>query len=281
MLSKPTPNPNPLPLPLFSLIIFSILSLGFQSSSAYTFIYGGCSQARYQPGSTYQSNLNSLMTSLANSASSSLYKTFTSGSSSDTVYGLYQCRGDLGTADCGRCVQNAASQLGLVCPNAFAAGLQLDACFLRYENTNFIGKLDTTLVYKKCSKSSSGDSEFLERREDVFGAVMAGGGGFRVGGSGLVQGVGQCVGDLATGDCAACLETAVTTLRNVCGAALAGDSYLAQCYVRYWASGYYSHSSPGSSSEDDVGRTVAIIIGVLAGVALLVVVLSFLRKAAS
>ncbi|RZC73361.1 hypothetical protein C5167_048836 [Papaver somniferum] len=34
-----------------------------------------------------------------------------------------------------------------------------------------------------------------------------------------------------------------------------------------------------SSSEDNVGRTVAIIVGVLAGVAVIIVLLSFLRKA--
>ncbi|XP_058086207.1 plasmodesmata-located protein 8 [Magnolia sinica] len=262
-------------------LLFLLLHISLSQSSPHLFIYGGCSQPKYQPNSPFQSNLNNLLSSLSNSASQSSYNSLATGNDSSTppdaaVYGLYQCRGDLSTADCASCVQSAVAQLGLVCVYAYAAGLQLDGCFVRYDNVNFLNRLDTTLMYKKCSPSTSNDDEFFRKRDDVL-ADMQSGVGFRVRSVGTVEGVSQCMGDLSSSDCSACLSEAVSQLKNVCGSALAADVYLAQCYARYWASGYYS--SADSSNEDDVGRTVSIIVGVLAGVAVVIVFLSFLRKA--
>lgn len=132
-------------------------------------------------------------------------------------------------------------------------------------------------MHKKCSERSLNDAEFLRRRDDVLddlrGAV-----GFRVSSVGSVEGYAQCFGDLTGGDCSSCLEDAVGKVRSMCGSAAAADMFLAQCYVRYWESGYYDIPSD-SSNEDDVGKTVAIIVGVSAGVAVFVVLLSFCKKA--
>ncbi|XP_076894039.1 phenylalanine--tRNA ligase beta subunit, cytoplasmic-like [Bidens hawaiensis] len=69
---------------------------------------------------------------------------------------------------------------------------------------------------------------------------MAAGNGqyFRVGGSGSVQGVAQCVQDLSLSECQDCLSEAGGRLKSDCGAAACGDMYLGKCYVRY--SGSYS-----------------------------------------
>ncbi|XP_010259030.1 PREDICTED: cysteine-rich repeat secretory protein 15 [Nelumbo nucifera] len=249
---------------------------------AHPFIYGGCSPDKYQSTSTFEANFNSLLSSIASSASQSDYNSFAVGNDSSTpadaaVYGLYQCRGDLKTSDCSGCIQNAVNQITLVCPYSIAASLQLEACYVRYDNVNFLGRLDMTLVYKKCSRGTSNDVEFFKRRDDVLADLQTAN-GFRVSSLGSVEGFSQCLGDLSSGDCSSCLAEAVGKLKNVCGSASAADVYLAQCYARYWASGYYDSSSD-SSTDDDVGKTVAIIVGVLAGFALVVVLLSFLRKA--
>lgn len=194
-----------------------------------------------------------------------------------SIYGLYQCRGDLKIFDCSKCIESAVNQIGLVCPYSLGASLQLEGCYIRYEHADFIGKLDTSLRHSKCSKSVSNDVDFFKRRDDVL-ADLQGTIGFRVSSSGLVQGFAQCMGDLNPTDCSSCLADAVGKLKTVCGSAAASDVYLAQCYARYWASGYYDSSSDSSTSEDQVGKTVAIIVGVLAGVAILIVFLSFCRK---
>ncbi|XP_025015807.1 plasmodesmata-located protein 8 isoform X3 [Ricinus communis] len=217
---------------------------------AHVFIYAGCSQEKYQPSSPFEGNLNSLLASV--------------------------CRGDLKTIDCSRCIQSTVNQIGLVCPYSYGAALQLEGCYLRYEHNDFLGQLDTSLRYKKCSKSVNNDVEFFRRRDDVLADLQTGI-GFKVSSSGLVEGYAQCLGDLNSADCSSCLANVVGMLKNLCGSASAADVFLGQCYARYWASGYYD-ISVDSSNEDQVGKTVAIIVGVVAGLAVLIVLLSFCRK---
>lgn len=112
---------------------------------------------------------------------------------------------------------------------------------MRYEHVEFLGKLDTSLRYKKCSKSVSEDVEFFRRRDDVL-ADLQGTNGFRVSSSGLVEGFAQCLGDLSQNDCSSCVADAVGKLKTLCGSAAAVDVFLGQCYAMYWASGYYDVS---------------------------------------
>ncbi|KAL5571922.1 hypothetical protein UlMin_021519 [Ulmus minor] len=252
---------------------------------AHVFIYAGCSEEKYQPNAPFEANRNSFLSSVVSSSSQALYNSFSIGNGTSTqpdaaIYGLYQCRGDLKTLDCSKCIENAANQIGLVCPYSFGASLQLEGCYVRYEHFDFLGRVDTSLRYKKCSKSEANDVEFYRRRDDVL-ADLEGAISFRVSSSGLVQGFAQCIGDLNPTDCSSCLADAVGKLKTMCGSAAAADVFLGQCYARYWASGYYDDLASGSSNEDEVGKTVAIIVGTLAGMAILIVLLSICRKAMS
>ncbi|KAF0931676.1 hypothetical protein E2562_005673 [Oryza meyeriana var. granulata] len=264
-----------------------VLNLGAEpaaDAATGTFIYAGCSPSRYEPNTAFESNLNSLLSSIASTASSgAAFNSFTAGggagpdpAAGTAAYGLYQCRGDLSPGDCVACVRETVARLGTVCGNSYAASLQVDGCYVRYDAADFIGRADTTTAYRKCSSSTSHDGAFLNSRDGVLGELQAAA-GYKLSTSGTVQGVAQCLGDVAANDCTACLAEAVGQLKGACGTALAADVYLAQCYVRYWANGYYHSNS--DYSGDDVGRTVAIIIGILAGLAVLVVFISFLKKA--
>lgn len=73
-------------------------------------------------------------------------------------------------------------------------------------------------------------------------ADLKAGNGFRVSSSGTVEGFVQCMGDLNPTDCSSCLSDVVGQLKALCGSAAAADVFLAQCYARYWASGYYDFS---------------------------------------
>ncbi|KAL6125955.1 hypothetical protein ACLB2K_074006 [Fragaria x ananassa] len=247
---------------------------------AHIFIYAGCSQEKYQPNSPFEANLNSFLTSVVSSSSQASYNAFSIGNGTSTspegaIYGLYQCRGDLKIFDCSKCIESAVNQITLVCPYSYGASLQLQGCYVRFEHVEFLGKLDTSLRYKKCSKSVNEDVEFFRRRDDVL-ADLQGTSGFRVSSSGLVEGFAQCLGDLSQNNCSSCVADAVGKLKSLCGSAAAVDVFLAQCYAMYWASGYYDISD--SSNEDQVGKTVAIIVGVIAGLAILIVLLSVCRK---
>ncbi|KAI5647450.1 hypothetical protein M9H77_33455 [Catharanthus roseus] len=267
-----------------SLFFLTLFFHQFYQTKSHNFIYYGCSQEKYQPNSTpFETNLNTLLSSIVSSSSQSLYNSFavgndTSSSPEGSVFGLYQCRGDFQTKDCSNCIANLVTQIELICPYSYGSSMQLDGCFLRYEHIDFLGKLDTNLRFKKCSKGIiSNDAEFLKRRDDVLSDLEASESGFRVSNSGSVEGYVQCVGDLNAGDCSSCISDAIMKVKSLCGSAAAADVFLAQCYVRYWASGYYDSSSD-SPNNDDVGRTVAIIVGVLAGAAVVIVLLSVCRK---
>ncbi|TVU29032.1 hypothetical protein EJB05_20574, partial [Eragrostis curvula] len=278
---------------------------GRASAAPGTFVYAGCSPSRYAPNTAFESNLHSLLASMASTASSgAAYNSFTSGvgsgaglgkeaaavdgapAPSAAAYGLYQCRGDLSAGDCTACVHDTVARVGSVCANAYAASLQSDGCLVRYGARS--GAADASVAYRKCSSGSSDDATFLKSRDAVLAqlqgeaaatasASASASGYYKVSTSGAVQGVAQCLGGIPAPDCASCLGQAVGQVKGTCGDALAADVYLAQCSVRYWANGDYFRASHGDSG-DDVGKTVAIIIGILAGLALFVVFISFLRK---
>lgn len=228
-----------------SILLFSILAATSAGASATdAFIYGGCSQQKYSPASPYESNLNSLLTSLVNSATYAAYNNFTimGSTASDTVRGLFQCRGDLSMPDCATCVARAVSQMGSLCPGACGGVLQLTGCYVKYDNVSFLGEVDKTVVLKKCGPSEGYETEKMGRRDAVLTGLLGsgnggGGGFFRSGGSGEVQGVAQCLGDLSMGECQDCLSTAIGRLKSDCGTGVYGDMFLGTCYVRYSTGG--------------------------------------------
>ncbi|XP_076933627.1 plasmodesmata-located protein 7-like isoform X1 [Bidens hawaiensis] len=272
---------NTLLLSLIFLLIITLLHPSHSSTDA--FIYGGCSQIKYTPGSPYKSNLDSLLTSLVNSATYSSYNKYSISSSTqqDVINGLYQCRGDLAMPDCATCVARAVTQLAPLCPQACGGAVQLEGCFVKYDNTSFIGQEDKTVVMKKCAPSVGYDPEVMGRRDAVLARLGTSTGGlYRVGGSADVEGVAQCVGDLSSGKCEDCVTEAIGRLKSDCGGAVFGDMFLAKCYARYSTSGAHAYAKSHHAGEhDEAEKTFAIIVGLLAGVALIIIFLTFMRKA--
>ncbi|KAJ6369569.1 hypothetical protein OIU76_027916 [Salix suchowensis] len=220
--------------------IFSMSSLLSPSLSDSTdaFVFGGCTQEKYVQDSPYESNINSLLTSLVNSATYSSYNNYTimGSSTQDVVYGLYQCRGDLSMPDCATCVARAVSQLGVLCAQTCGGALQLQGCYVKYDNTTFLGVEDKTVVLKKCGPSVGYDMDAMNLRDAVLGSLARTGGPYRVGGS-------------------------------------------AKCYARYTTGGPRAYSKAHSDKNTNDGeKTFAIIIGLFAGVALVIIFLAFLGK---
>ncbi|CAK7339002.1 unnamed protein product [Dovyalis caffra] len=280
--------------------LISLSSLPSPSLSASTdaFVFGGCTQQKYGQDTPFESNLNSLLTSLVNSATYSSYNNYTilGSSPQDVVYGLYQCRGDLSMPDCATCVARAVSQLGVLCAQTCGGALQLQGCYVKYDNTTFLGVEDKTVVLKKCGPSVGYDTDAMNLRDSVLGSLTSTGGPYRVGGSGDVQGVAQCVGDLSAGQCQDCLSEAIVKLKSDCGTADYGDMFLAKCYASYTTGGphVYSKGHSDFSQKDELRfinsstiadkysndgeKTFAIIVGLLAGVAIVIIFLAFLRR---
>ncbi|PSR91047.1 Cysteine-rich repeat secretory protein like, partial [Actinidia chinensis var. chinensis] len=261
------------------------------SAAVDSYVYGGCSQQKYAPGTPYATNVNSLLTSLVNSAASATYNNFKisvpGSSQNDVVYGLFQCRGDVSNSDCRECVSHSVSQLGVLCVNTAGGALQLEGCFVKYDKVSFLGVQDKSVVMKKCAPSIGYDSDALTRRDSVLDGLAAGGQYFRVGGSGKLQGVAQCVQDLSVSECQDCLAEAIGRLKSECGPSAWGDMFLGKCYARYSVRGDYSRDDNGfhdhsddydNNDDDEPERTLAILIGLIAGVALLIFLLHVIKK---
>ncbi|KAB8101979.1 hypothetical protein EE612_033133 [Oryza sativa] len=287
------------------------------------FVYAGCSQARYDAGTQYAADVDTALSALTNSAGYTAYANYTSPSaaSSTGLVGVYQCRSDLPAAICGGCVRSAATKLASLCNSAAGAAVQLRACFVRYGNDSFLGRQDTTVLFKKCGGEGGGDTGVVAMRDAALGALVAaaapaGDGSYRAGAAGYVQAMSQCVGDLGAKACTDCVSAASSQLKAGCGYASAGEVYLGKCYARFWSNAGTGDNNGGGvsgggggiggggnginggggavgggngyaygfvphtySDHDESGKTLAIIIGLVAAVALVIVFLSFVRRA--
>lgn len=141
----------------FSIVIFFLFTFSSCNGDTVTrVIYSECSDRKISSSSPYQYNLNSLLTSLTNSATFTTYANFTASIASPLypVSGIYQCRADLSFSDCESCVKQAVSQLPSLCSSSESATVQLQGCLLQYGNNSFIGKSDETLRFKRYLKTT-------------------------------------------------------------------------------------------------------------------------------
>nr|POF07756.1 cysteine-rich receptor-like protein kinase 25 [Quercus suber] len=98
---------------MITLVVLSLLS-SIISEAAPTYQFHYCSDETFNPNSTYQSNLNLLLSSLSSNSSieSGFYNiTVGQNSSNNTIYGLFLCRGDVTTEVCQDCVATATKNI--------------------------------------------------------------------------------------------------------------------------------------------------------------------------
>lgn len=130
--------------PLIVSIICMVMIIFTTSSEAASYIVHTCVDmtARFTPNSTYQSNLNSLLSALSSNASltqTGFHKDTAGGNNSmdDTVYGLFLCRGDMTRNACAECVATAAMEAVQRCYSLKQIVIWYDECMLRYSNHSF------------------------------------------------------------------------------------------------------------------------------------------------
>lgn len=139
-----------------SLIILTylfIISFNFATTRAQdpTSFYCSSKENTTANNSAFQLNLKALFSSLSTSAATTANNngffndTVSGGNSSDTVYGLFMCRGDLSPEPCGQCVGNATTKLSndSGCSSSKQALIWYDECMVRYSNTSFFSTMET------------------------------------------------------------------------------------------------------------------------------------------
>ncbi|KAM1005072.1 hypothetical protein ACFX2C_005200 [Malus domestica] len=212
------------------LLIFSIFTLpSFLTSTEADLVSLIClNTTTFTPNSTFQSNLNRLLSTLSSNANRSTGPYNASVQTPyNAVYGLFLCRGDVvGTDACETCVATATAEAPQRCPIYKEVVIWYDYCMLRYSYQSFFSKLDdkpveymwnienvssyvtdqnlfnevlAATVTEVAAEASSSIHKFATKEKSVSGLPT-------------LYGLAQCTQDLSSGDCTWCLLGAATKI---------------------------------------------------------------------
>ena len=122
-------------------------------------------RGNYTNNSTYQTDLNSLLTSFSNNqVGYGFYN-----SSVGEVNGIGLCRGDLTPDTCRSCISNSSQDLLRLCPNYKEAVVYYDRCTLRYSNSSIFGTVDTSYSLALANTQNVSDIDlFTQKRDDLL-----------------------------------------------------------------------------------------------------------------
>ncbi|KAJ9697602.1 hypothetical protein PVL29_009434 [Vitis rotundifolia] len=119
-------------------------------------------RGNYTNSSTYQADLNSLLTSFSNTqVEYGFYN-----SSVGEVNGIGLCRGDLTPDTCRSCISNSSQDLRRLCPNYKEAVVYYDRCTLRYSNRSIFGTVDTSHSLALANTQNVSDIDLFTRQRD-------------------------------------------------------------------------------------------------------------------
>ncbi|KAI3989551.1 hypothetical protein MKX01_031605 [Papaver californicum] len=228
-----------------------------------TFLRELCSGGNYTINSTYQSNLNLLLTSTlpvfkTEGGVSNEHRSSNIGSEPDTVYGSYQCRSDLKSNECQDCFDSATEDItkSIRCPNSKQGILWYEECILRYSNESLHPILQDKPVFyivNETTITSTNQDEFnktlsrlvdkLVRESTVAKNQFATGeANFAV--SRKIYGLVQCtLPDISSSDCNKCLSRVAGNLSVCCHGKIGARVLNPTCNFRYELYPFYESNA--------------------------------------
>ncbi|XP_061983511.1 cysteine-rich receptor-like protein kinase 29 [Populus nigra] len=303
---------------LFSvcLLFMKVLAMAQQPSDQPVMLYKDCvGKGNYTTNSTYQANLNQLLTSIyTNTEINNGFYNFSYGQDADTVYSIALCRPDISPDVCRVCIRNASDFLVRLCPNFVEAIGGLDNCMVRYTNRSIFNRMEKgpyfwvyddrrtvsdvvgfnqsrmTLLGRLSDQAAAGDSRYKYAMDQIdvpknFQKIYA-----------LVQ----CTPDLSASECRDCLYNASGLIPQCCDARQGGRVIYPSCNFRYEIDRFYDPptnsippppdstsnntvpSPPASTSQGKKGKKrnviiIIVIVPIAVSVILIVCVCIFLR----
>ncbi|KAM3749422.1 hypothetical protein ACB098_05G183900 [Castanea mollissima] len=290
--------------PSMTLLFISMLSLSFLSHTTThaadpVHLTEVCANTTFSPNSIYQSNLNSLLSSLSSNATQNLeFYNKTSGQSTpNPVYGLFLCRGDVTPQLCQECVAAAVKEVTKKCSREKVAVIWYDECMLRYSNRSFFSTVDEKPRFAllntqniteqdKFNKllAKSMNETAAQASDAPIGAKKYGTMEVSISAFQTLYNLVQCTADLSRNDCSTCLQAAIKLLPWCCSGKQGGRVIFPSCSVRYELYPFYRMENatlaptpvhPSSHTGKKKISTATIIIIVVPIVALVLVILSF------
>nr|XP_010910239.1 cysteine-rich receptor-like protein kinase 6 [Elaeis guineensis] len=246
--------PSSSPLFPLCLLFFFFFLLNHSPPVSADPLYQICGKTgNYTTNSTYDSNLNILLTSLdSNTSRSGGFSNFTVGQTPNQIYGLALCRGDTNASTCRSCLDTAIQDAPNLCPYAKSAIIWYDYCLLHYSNERFLSTVDNSdKVYMYNVNNITDPSQF----DNLVGVLMnkivdrAASNSTEMFATGemnstnspfpTIYGLAQCTRDLSSSLCQQCLTGMLDPLPSLFkgkqGARVLGGS----CNYRYEIYSFY------------------------------------------
>ncbi|MED6160545.1 hypothetical protein PIB30_052370 [Stylosanthes scabra] len=265
-------------------LLVSILNFSITTKAQDThFLYQVCSKYKFTANNTnYQNDLTTLLSSLSSKATNN---TVTGKTPSDTVYGLYMCRGDMPSELYSECVGNATQRLSnnTECSHSVAAVMWYDECMVRYSNTSFFSRVTVAPGYPGyvlASPTNMTDQQSFNRllyqtlnqtADDAANAPI-GEKKFATKEAAIsifqnLYCLAQCTPDLSPEDCRSCLDGLINSdLPDCCAGKQGGRILYPNCNIRFEIYPFYrtlesAAPAPALHSNFGVGRESATLEG--------------------
>ncbi|KAK4433407.1 Cysteine-rich receptor-like protein kinase [Sesamum alatum] len=234
-------------LPLIFLILANLSAL-VQSQSVCL------NNGNYTSNSTYNANLDTVLSSLATSVDSTGFYNASFGQKPDRANAIVLCRGDIQLDACRGCVRDAAAELLASCPNQKQAVNWQEGCTLRYSNETLVGKLAIMPMYywwnPENATSVDQFKEDLRALLDDLRPRAVYGGSLRKVAAGHITGpdfqsifaLVQCTPDLSLEDCSSCLIGAAADIPNCCDRKRGGRVLRPSCTLRFEIYPFYNET---------------------------------------
>ncbi|KAI8548178.1 hypothetical protein RHMOL_Rhmol07G0252500 [Rhododendron molle] len=221
--------------------------------------YFDTGSGNYSTNSTYQMNLNTLLSSLSSRTDEYGFCSSSFGDNPDKVYAIVLCRGDVDHDTCRSCINNSTINLPQLRPNYKGAIGWYEYCMLRYSDKSMSG-IKATSPYQVYHSGVNASSviEFKQELGSLFGdlrGTAASGGPLRKFATGhkstdqdlgTIYGLMQCTPDLSEIDCNNCLQWATGQITQL-GAPTGWRILAPSCSLRYEGNLFYNDTPPATS----------------------------------
>ncbi|KAK3431956.1 hypothetical protein EUGRSUZ_E04160, partial [Eucalyptus grandis] len=209
----------------------------------------------FTPSSTYQANLDTLISSLSSAATNStdVFANATTGQNPpDQAYGLFRCRGDVSAATCSDCVSTGKQENLERCPNQRVSVIWYNECMLRYSNRSIFSSMTRSPDLVLYDMGNITDPTQLmkllgETLKEVVARASAGGLGKKVAtaeanftSSQKLYALAECTPDLTASECVECLQFGIAILPQ---GKQGGRVLIPSCDVRYQLYPFYNASA--------------------------------------
>ncbi|XP_050212586.1 cysteine-rich receptor-like protein kinase 29 isoform X2 [Mercurialis annua] len=199
----------------------------------------------YTANSTYQKNLNTLLSTLiSNTQITYGFYNLSVGQIPDQANAIALCKGDVSIQECRGCIRNSTRQIIEHCPNYKEVLGFYDSCMLRFSNRSIFGLMETQPTVHMVNEENVTDAnQFDSALQKLLSRLRskAASGNFtrkfatgnESAGFETIYGLVQCTPDISEQNCNDCMVAAIRDIPFCCDGKLGGRVMKPSCNFRY------------------------------------------------